>query len=131
MTTELRCLVWAAALGLLHLLLAAGATRMQRNDLAWAAGSRDTPQPPPTGVAGRLQRAQANFLETFPLFVAVLLAAQLGGRTGGAAALGAQVYLWARVIYLPLYAAGVPWLRSLVWGASVVGIAMVLFAALG
>ena len=131
MTVELRCLAWAAALGLLHLLLAAGATRMQRNDLAWAAGPRDTPQPPPTGVAGRLQRAQANFLETFPLFVAVLLAAQLGGRTGGMAALGAQIYLWSRVIYLPLYASGVPMLRSLVWGASLVGIVLVMLAALG
>ena len=41
-------------------------------------------------------------------------------------ALGAQLYFWARVAYVPLYAAGIPYLRSLVWAVSVAGILMVL-----
>ncbi|MBU6247381.1 MAG: MAPEG family protein, partial [Xanthomonadaceae bacterium] len=43
-------------------------------------------------------------------------------------ALGAQLYLWARVAYLPVYAAGIPYLRSAVWGVSMVGLLLVLSA---
>jgi uncharacterized MAPEG superfamily protein len=42
---------------------------------------------------------------------------------------GAQLYFWMRVIYLPLYAMGVPLLRTIVWLASTVGILLVLSAA--
>jgi uncharacterized MAPEG superfamily protein len=73
-----------------------------------------------------LDRAFANFKETFPFFaVAVLMAAFLG-RHNWQTVWGAQLYLVARIIYLPLYAIGVPLLRTLVWIASVVGIVMVL-----
>jgi uncharacterized MAPEG superfamily protein len=34
-----------------------------------------------------------------------------------------------RVVYLPLYAAGVPMLRTIIWLASTVGILLVLSAA--
>ena len=41
-------------------------------------------------------------------------------------ALGAQLYFWSRVVYVPLYAAGIPYLRSVVWAVSIVGLLMVL-----
>ena len=41
-------------------------------------------------------------------------------------ALGAQLYFWARVVYVPLYLAGIPYLRSLAWAVSVAGVLMVL-----
>ncbi|NMW25670.1 hypothetical protein HFP05_15275, partial [Rhodanobacter denitrificans] len=73
-------------------------------------------------------RARANFLETFPLFVAVVLAAHLLQRHGDMTVLGAQLYFWARLAYVPVYAAGIPYLRTLIWAASIVGIALVLAA---
>jgi len=45
-------------------------------------------------------------------------------------ALAVQLYFWARLIYLPLYAAGVPYVRSLVWLVSLLGIVMLLWALL-
>lgn len=119
-------------LGLVHIIAAAVTTTRQRpGGLAWAAGARDEPQPPPSGVAARLTRARDNFLETFPLFAAALLAAHLAGRTGGMTGWGALIYFWARVAYLPLYAAGVPMIRSVVWGAAMVGLVMVLLSLFG
>ena len=43
---------------------------------------------------------------------------------------GAQIYFWGRMVYLPLYAAGVPWLRSIVWAVSMLGLVLVLLAVL-
>ena len=47
-------------------------------------------------------------------------------QTGGWAAYGAVLWLVARIVYLPLYAFGIPVMRSLVWGASLVGLAAML-----
>ena len=67
-----------------------------------------------------------NFLETFPIFaVAVLIAAALNRHTA-MTVLGAQLYFWARVAFVPVYALGVPVVRTLVWAVSLVGIVLVL-----
>lgn len=120
-------LMWSVVLGLAQIVLVVLATVAQRG-LLWAVGPRDEQKGPLTGVGGRLQRGLANFLETFPLFAAVALAAMVLGHTEGQAALGAELYFWTRVAHVPVYAAGIPWLRTLVWTASVVGIVMILLA---
>jgi uncharacterized MAPEG superfamily protein len=120
-------LMWSVVLGLVQVALAATCTVGQRG-LGWAASPRDEAKPPLGGIGGRLQRASANFLETFPFFVAVVLAAQLLQRHGQLTVLGAQLYFWARVAYVPAYAAGIPYLRTLIWAASMVGIVLVLAA---
>ncbi|WP_411834368.1 MAPEG family protein [Pseudoxanthomonas mexicana] len=124
MTTEIQMLAWAVALGLAHILLAAGAATAQRG-LRWNAGNREAALPPLAGMAGRLERAQRNFLETFPLFAAVALAVVVAGRADAHTALGAQIYFWARLAYLPIYAIGIPYLRSLVWAISAWGLIQV------
>jgi len=130
MTPELRWLAWSALLGFVQIIAASVATVRQReNGLKWAAGPRDAPQPPPHGLAARLTRARDNFLETFPLFVAAVVAAQLSGRAGALTGWGALIYFWARLAYVPVYAAGMA-LRPVVWGVSVLGILMVLAASL-
>ena len=126
MALELKLLAAAVVLGLAHLLAAAAAAQPSRG-LAWNVGPRDTPVAL-TGVAGRLQRAFANYRESFPLFAVAVLVAYLGGRLGTLTAWGAGLYLAARVLYLPLYAFGVPVVRSLVWLASMVGLGLVLAA---
>ena len=79
-------------------------------------------------VAGRLERAFRNFLETFPFFAAAILVAALAGRHNWATLCGAQLYVAARIVYLPLYAFGVPVLRTLVWAAATIGILLVVAA---
>ena len=77
-------------------------------------------------MAARLQRAQANFLETFPFFAVGILALLITGYEDSNAALGAAMYVIGRAIYVPLYAFGVPYVRTLVWAASFAGLVMVL-----
>ena len=127
MTTELCMLVWSVVLGLMQIALAATCSVGQRG-LGWAASARDEVKPPLSGIGGRLDRARANFLETFPLFVAVVLAAHLLQRHDSMTVLGAQLYFWARLAYVPAYAAGIPYLRTLIWAASIAGIVLVLAA---
>ncbi|MHA6203132.1 MAPEG family protein [Dyella soli] len=126
MSVELKMLVWSIVLGLLHVLVAATFSTMQRG-LAWHAGNRENPQPL-VGVAARTDRASRNFLETFVFFAAAVLSVVLAQRGNAMSALGAQIYFWARLAYLPIYAIGIPYVRTLVWAASLAGVVMVLAA---
>jgi uncharacterized MAPEG superfamily protein len=128
MSPELRLLGWTIVLGIVQLLLAAMATTRQTG-LLWAAGPRDEPRQP-EGIAARLRRAQANLMETFPFFAAAILACHVAGREGGAALTGAELYFWARLAYVPLYALGVPMVRSIAWTVSLVGLILILGALL-
>jgi uncharacterized MAPEG superfamily protein len=85
-------------------------------------------RPPLIGVAGRFERALRNFLETFPLFAMAVLLVHVTNRHGTLSAVGAEMYLIARIAYVPLYAAGVPVVRSLVWNVAAVGIMLLLLA---
>ena len=74
----------------------------------------------------RLLRALRNFLETYPAFIALALALVVTGKAGGLGATGAWLWLLARVLYVALYAAGIPLVRTLVWAASIVGLVLML-----
>lgn len=127
MTIEMSMLVWSVVLGLVQISIAAVGSVAQRG-LGWAAGARDGVPKPLTGVAARLSRASSNFLETFPFFLAAVLAAYALQRHDSLTMLGAQLYFWARLAYVPVYAAGIPYLRTLVWAVSIVGIVLLLVA---
>ena len=77
-------------------------------------------------ISGRLERALKNLLETYPAFIALALALVITGKAGGIGATGAWVWLAARVVYLVLYASGVPVLRTLIWLVSIAGLLMML-----
>ena len=66
-------------------------------------------------VAGRLDRAKNNLLESLPIFLALALLAMVKGRDTDAVTNAALVFLVARVIYVPAYVSGIPMLRSIVW----------------
>jgi uncharacterized MAPEG superfamily protein len=127
MIVELQMLSWAVALGLLQLVLQATLGTMQRG-LAWNASARDGEPKPLTGVAARMDRALRNFLETFGFFAAAVLLVVFTQKTSTHTTLGAELYFWARVAYVPVYAAGIPYLRTLIWAVSLAGLLMVLSA---
>ena len=93
---------------------------------AWNAGPRDGDMPALSPLAGRAERALSNFNETYPAFIVAVLTVVVAGRTGGWSELGVWLWLVARLGYIPLYLAGIPYIRSLVWVASGVGILCVL-----
>lgn len=129
MTTELTMLAWSVALGFVQIVAASHSASLQRG-YRFAASARDEPVEPLRGVAGRLDRALRNFLETFPLFAAVVLAAHATSHHDALTVWGSRLYFWGRVVYLPLYAAGVPLVRSLVWNVAALGILMLLASLL-
>ena len=125
MPVEIQMLAWGTLLGVAQLFLAAALMTRQRG-LEWNASARDGDPPPLTGVPARADRAFRNFLETFPFFAAAAVAVTATGSGDTGTALGAQLWFWARVLYVPLYLAGIPYVRSLVWGVALVGMLLVV-----
>lgn len=129
LTPELTMVALSAMLGLIQILAASHAASLQRG-YRWTGSARDEPARPLTGVAGRLGRALNNFSETFPLFAAAALAVHVAGRNSDLSASGASCYFWARVAYVPVYALGLPVLRSVIWNVAFAGIVMLLISLL-
>jgi uncharacterized MAPEG superfamily protein len=125
MPLELKLLGWSVVLLLVQIMLQA-AFVTKETGLTYNMSARDEPRDVQSVPAQRLTRALRNLLETFPAFVALALALAVSGKTGGAGAVGAEIYLAARVIYLAVYAAGIPYVRTLVWLASIIGLVMML-----
>ena len=129
MHSEILVLAWGAVLLLVHV-FAAGHLKTRQYGVDWNTGARDAELPPLEKHAGRLVRAQANFLETFPVAIVALVGVVLAARTSATTGLGGWIWLGARIVYLPLYWTGIKFLRSLVFLVSVVGLLMVLWPLL-
>jgi uncharacterized MAPEG superfamily protein len=129
MTPELIVLALACGLLLVHL-FAAIRLKTQQYGTQWNMGARDEDLPPLNPLAGRLARAQANYQETFPVVAVLLLALVVTGKTSDLTSAAAWVWLGARVVYLPLYWAGVPKVRTLVWGVALLALLVLLTSLL-
>lgn len=92
------------------------------------AGSRDN-DPEPTAMQGRAMRAVRNMQESLPAFLALAILALITPDADIARALlGAQLFVVARAVYLPLYVFAVPFVRSLVWTAGFIGLVLMALA---
>lgn len=89
---------------------------------SWNAGPRDDDRQVKSKVAGRAARASGNFRETYPAFIALAFGVIMAGDPSGLALIGAWIWLICRIVYIPLYLAGIPYIRSLVWVGSMVGL---------
>jgi uncharacterized MAPEG superfamily protein len=96
---------------------------------AEAFGNRDH-QRPHTVVGLRALRALANMQEALPLFLALALLNLIASPDATLAVTGAWVFLGARVLYVGIYLAGVPVVRTLLWLAGLVGLAMMVMPLL-
>jgi uncharacterized MAPEG superfamily protein len=126
-SVEMQMLFCAIALGIVQLVLAVLPSVFQRG-MPWALGPRDGEWPALGKYGARLDRAYRNFLETFPFFAAAVLLVYALQKGNAQSALGAQIYVWARLLYIPAYVLGLPFVRTLIWAASLAGIIMVLSA---
>ena len=91
-------------------------------------GNRDNLQEA-TPMGGRAERAAKNSIEAAVFFVPLALIANAAGMDAEVM-LGAQIAFWARIAYVPIYIAGIKYLRSLVWIVGVVGYGMMVAAML-
>ncbi|RFC68397.1 MULTISPECIES: MAPEG family protein [Mesorhizobium] len=129
LSTELTYLAWSVVL-LIGQIVAQALSLTKDGGLAYTAGARDG-EVPISVVTDRFTRALRNFLETYGAFIALALALHVTGKAGGIGATGAALWFWARVAYVPAYAFGIPYLRSLIWAASLLGIVLMLIRLIG
>lgn len=127
--TLLALVGWSVVLLLVHVFVQAG-TATRETGLDYNAGPRDEGRRAAGPLAGRADRALRNFLETYPAFVGLALALAMGAEPGGWGTTGAWLWFAARIVYMPLYLLGVPVVRSLAWGASVLGLLLMMAALL-
>jgi uncharacterized MAPEG superfamily protein len=125
MSIELSYLVWSALLALVYLGVQSIFYRMDYG-VQYANSQRDDDPPPPNKWNRRGQKALANFLETYGIFVALAVATELSGRSDGLTQWGAPIWFWSRVVYLPAYFIDIRQLRSLNWTVSLVGLVLML-----
>ena len=124
--SELTCLVLSVLLWLAHVLTQAIVARGEFGD-AYLFTPRDT-EPPVKGLSyGRATRALANYVENYGPFIALALALIATGQAGGLGALGATIWILARIVYLPIYLAGVIYVRTALWAISVIGLLLMLY----
>ena len=120
------------ALAVLLAALQAGLLSLVANltmSTGWLVGPRDEPRKLPR-MAGRLSRAYDNHVASLVLFTAAVIVVEGAGRASDPTATAALVYLAARVLYVPAYAAGVPWVRSLIWAVGLLATVVMVAAGL-
>ena len=128
MPTELQYLISAVGLYLVMILMQAVAAIVSRKaNVADLVGPRDNlPSDGLTPFHGRTKRAQANFTESMVMFVPLCLIAVYSNDTSSLTALGAALFFYGRLVFAPSYYFGVPWLRTLAWFVSIIGILLFL-----
>ena len=129
MPVEIRILAFGALLLFIYIFTAVRLKTAQYGR-QWNVGARDEQLPPPNALTGRTIRAQNNFLESFPIAIVALIGVVVANRTSETTALGGWIWLGARVIYLPLYVAGIRVVRTIVYLVSMVGLCMVIWPLL-
>jgi uncharacterized MAPEG superfamily protein len=125
MTADLWALLAALLLLTVQLATASVLTLRQLGG-AWVAGTRDEPREA-TGISGRFVRAHRNLLEIFPQFMAALFLVHAAAHAAGSlSAVGAWLFVIARLAYVPAYAFARAGVRPLCWLAAWVGIALIV-----
>lgn len=129
MTPELTYLTYAVILLIAHMFIQATASDLSKG-IGWALGPQDE-QRDPSQIAGRLERALTNYVYNLPAFIALALILKVTDLGTTTTALGAAIWFWARVAYIPAYASGLPLVRSVAWFASLVGLVLMILPLLG
>lgn len=132
MPIELKYLVWSVALFFVMILAQSiSAIFSGKATPKELVGPRDDlPANGLTPFHGRARRAQYNMIEAMCMFAPLVLVAAATSSFSSLTALGAALFFWGRVVFAPTYWFGVPWVRTLAWTVSIVGILMILWELL-
>ena len=124
MKPELMLLAWSVALALVQVVIAVTGAFTQVGLMKLVGNREDMPKL--TGWVGRAERAHYNMIVNLVLFASLELAEVVLGKQNATTLLGAQLFFWFRVAYAVIYLAGLPWLRTLAWTGSIVGLLLIL-----
>ena len=102
---------------------------MRTLSLGYLMSARDEPRDAGRMTA-RIRRALDNSVTALALFAPAVLLVVVLERTSPGSLLAAQVFLVARIIYLVVYALGVPAIRTLAWLAGFAATAWLYVLAL-
>ena len=112
------------------LLLGAKLTGMlARLDMGYLLSTRDEHRTLP-GMLGRTNRALDNSVTALVLFAIPILVLAVTDSFTGQSLLAAQVFIVARIVYIPAYIFGVVGLRTAVWLAGFLATLALYFLAL-
>jgi uncharacterized MAPEG superfamily protein len=128
MSPDLHYLLFSTILCFVQMLIAATGANTQVG-LPTLAGNREG-LPDVVGWAGRARRAHLNMIENLVLFAALVLITAAAGKANATTATGAMIFFWARLAYAVIYLIGIPWLRTVAWFVSVIGMVMIAWVLL-
>ncbi|WP_424983515.1 MAPEG family protein [Maritalea sp. S77] len=124
MSVELTLLIWSTVVAIIYVTTQSFLFKAQVGN-RYTITARDE-EIVPTGLAGRANRALRNFVETYPIFIALVLAIELLSASNGFSVVGAHIYFWARVLFLPAYLIGTPYVRTFIWKFSALGLVLMM-----
>lgn len=122
---ELYMIVVAIIIGIMHLSLDSFAYKVQVGNAYTLTGQDDNIVR--THLAGRMRRANRNFTENFGLFAVAVILVHLTGAQGDFSYWGSAIWVAMRVIYIPAYIWVFPWLRTIIWQISMVGLLLIVW----
>ncbi len=129
MTPELMYLVWSVVLTFVLVLIAVSGATLEYG-LPKLAGNREG-LPDLTGWARRAACAHRNMLENLILFAVLVFTAHIANVHNGMTLLGAQLFFWGRFAHALVYIAGIPWVRTVAWLVSVIGLLLIFLQLVG
>ena len=97
-------------------------------------GATANPSPtdkPQSAWAQRMIAAHANSVENLVVFAPLVLTAQALNIHTASTAFACALFFWCRLIYVAVYTAGIPVVRTLAFAGGFVGQAIVALAILG
>src|SRR5437667_158336 len=87
----------------------------------WAIGSNRERSLDVSPWISRAVRAHENLTENIGPFAILVLVTHIIGRANDITALGATIFLFARIVHAGVYIAGIAYVRSLAWFIAVIG----------
>ncbi len=96
--------------------------------LPYLSSPRDDAKPL-TGIAGRCVRCVENSVVALALFAAAVFALHANSASSASTLLAAQAFLVARIAFVGVYLAGIPYLRTAVWLIGFLATAFMLLQA--
>jgi uncharacterized MAPEG superfamily protein len=126
MIPELWSLFAGVCLGIVHISADSFSYKAAAGN-AYTASARDV-HVERGNLGGRLHRAARNFTENLVLFAAVVFLLHVSGKASQLSAWASYAWVAGRAIYLPAYASGIPYFRTVCWQISMIGLVVMMIA---